>query len=473
MTTTTVVWLGRDLRLDDNPALRDAASAGAVVPVFIWSPAEDDGWSEGTAARWWLHRSLESLDHDLRKRGSRLFIKEGPAAKALVAAAKECGAGTVSWNRRYEPAALRQEASVRSALEAAGLRAVVCAGNVLFEPEEIRTLNGGPYRVFTPYWNRCAASPGPAEPCGKAGALRLPAKPPKSAALDSLGLTAKSGVAAGMAKAFEPGESGARRDFETFLAGPIRSYAENRNLPASDGGSRLSPRLHFGELSVQRVWREALGGDPSAKGGFLGELGWRDFGRHVLFHYPHTPDSPLDERFKSFKWRRDAAGLKAWKLGMTGYPLVDAGMRELSGTGFMHNRVRMVTASFLTKDLLIDWREGARWFWDALVDADLASNTLNWQWAAGCGADAAPFFRIFNPVEQGRRFDATGAYTRRWVPELAALPDRWLHKPWEAPAEVLAAAKVVLGKTYPAPIVEHKAARERALEVFGASRIKP
>lgn len=466
---TTLVWLGRDLRLADNPALIDAAAAGALVPIFIWSPQEEGEWAPGAASRWWLHHSLKSLERDLIKRGSRLIVKRGPAAVALVAAARECGAEAVAWNRCYEPAALRREQAVRGALGAAGVSAQAHEGNVLFAPDAIRTLSGGPYRVFTPYWNRCGAEAGPAAPRGEAGRLRLPASLPKSLPLDKLGLLPKVAWASGLGDAFTPGEAGARRDFESFLAGPIRGYAADRNFPASGGGSRLSPRLHFGELSVHRVWREALGGDPAAKGGFLGELGWRDFGRHVLFHHPATPDSPLDPRFASFRWRRDAKGLAAWKKGLTGYPLVDAGMRELWATGFMHNRVRMVVASFLTKDLLIDWREGARWFWDTLVDADLASNTLGWQWAAGCGADAAPFFRIFNPVEQGKRFDAAGAYTRRWVPELAALPDRWLHQPWEAPAGILAQAAVTIGETYPAPIVDHKLARVRALEVFGAS----
>lgn len=469
MMETTLVWLGRDLRLADNPALIDAAAAGAVVPVFVWSPEEDGPWSPGAASRWWLHHSLDSLGRELRRRGSRLILKKGPAAKALVEAARECGAGAVAWNRLYEPAALRREQGVLGALAAAGVRARAHEGNVLFAPDAIRTLNGGPYRVFTPYWNRCGAEEGPAAPRGEAGPLRLPAKLPKSLPLEDLGLRTNAPWAAGLMNAFTPGEPGARKDLEAFLAGPIQGYADGRNFPASGGGSRLSPRLHFGELSVGRVWREARGGDPAAKGGFLGELGWRDFGRHVLFHHPETPESPLDPRFASFRWRRDPKGLEAWKKGLTGYPLVDAGMRELWSTGFMHNRARMVVASFLTKDLLIDWREGARWFWDTLVDADLASNTLGWQWAAGCGADAAPFFRIFNPVEQGKRFDADGAYTRRWVPELAALPGRWLHQPWEAPADALAAAKVSVGRTYPAPIVDHKAARVRALEAFGAS----
>lgn len=465
----STLWLGRDLRLDDNPALQAAAAAGPVCPVFVWSPEEEDGWAPGAASRWWLHHSLAALDKDLRARGSRLIVRRGPVAAALLSAARECAAAGVHWNRRYEPASLKTEEQLLAALAAAGLHARAQEGNVLFAPQSIRTQSGGPYRVFTPYWNRCGAETGPAAPCGAPGSLRAPARWPAGVTLESLQLLPKQNWAGGLTKAFTPGETGARRELENFLAGPLRGYAEARNLPGLQANSRLSPRLHFGELSVRRVWREALGGDPAAKGGFLGELGWRDFGRHVLYHFPDTPGAPLDRRFAAFGWRRDAQNLDAWKRGRTGYPLVDAGMRELWSTGFMHNRVRMVVASFLTKDLLVDWREGARWFWDTLVDADLASNTLNWQWAAGCGADAAPFFRIFNPAEQGRRFDADGAYTRRWVPELKNLPDRWLFKPAEAPPAALAAVGVVLGRDYPAPIIEHKAARERALEVFGAS----
>jgi len=464
---TTIVWLGRDLRLADNPALKEAAAAGKIVPVFIWSPGEEGDWAPGAASRWWLHRSLEALDRDLRRRGARLIVRRGPTAKALVEAARECGATAVSWNRRWEPAARAVEARVVAALRTAGIEESAHGGNLLFAPDAVKSLTGGPYRVFTPYWNRCGALAVPAAPCGEAGALRRPAKFPKSVALEGLGLLPKRSWDAGLAEAFTPGEAGARAALKTFLRGPVESYAQARNIPALPGTARLSPRLHFGELSVHRAWKEAAGGDPAAKGGFLGELGWRDFAHHVLHHYPETPEAPLNARFRSFAWRRDPAGLEAWKRGLTGYPLVDAGMRQLWATGWMHNRVRMVVASFLTKDLLVDWREGAAWFWDTLVDASLANNTLGWQWAAGCGADAAPFFRIFNPTEQGRRWDPEGEYIRRWLPELARLSAADIHAPWEAAPLDLAAAGVILGESYPWPIVDHKAARIRALGIAG------
>jgi deoxyribodipyrimidine photo-lyase len=437
---TTLVWLGRDLRLGDNPALQRAACEGAVVPVYVYDARE-----HGAASRWWLHRSLASLAAGLKARGATLVIKEGPPAKALLEAAKDCGAGAAAWNRVEEPGARKAEEEAAKALAAEGLSCSVFPGNVLFAPEAVKTKTGGPYRVFTPFWNRCGDLPPPAEPCGEPGPLKTPSKAVRSIPLDRLGLMPKLRWDGGLEETWEPGEPGARKALEAFVAERLRGYKASRDLPAGDETSRLSPRLHFGELDIRRVWKACGGGDPSQKGGYLGELGWRDFGVHVLHHFPSTVAEPLDARFKAFRWRKDPKGLKAWQQGMTGYPLVDAGMRQLWKTGWMHNRVRMVVASFLCKHLLVDWREGAAWFMDTLVDADLASNTLNWQWSAGCGADAAPFFRIFNPAEQARRFDPDEVYIRRWVPEYGT-------------------------KDYPAPIVEHKAARQRALDAFGAGR---
>ncbi len=438
----TLVWFRRDLRLDDNPALAEAAARGPIVPVFVHSPDEEAPWAPGAASRWWLHRSLEALELSLRKRGSRLILRRGPAAEALRGLARETGARAAVWARVWEPAARIQEARVRATLEDAGVECSDHPANLLFEPADVRTLEGRPYRVFTPFWNRCAQMKGPKAPAGPAPSLRGPAKAPASVPLDDLGLLPRVPWHRSLEAAFTPGEDAAREELTRFVSGPLRDYREDRGCPAKDGASRLSPRLHFGELSVSRIWREAAAGagHPGEKGGFLAELGWRDFGAHVLHHFPETADRPLNPHFEGFPWRRDERGLEAWRRGLTGFPIVDAGMRQLWSTGWMHNRARMIVASFLSKDLLIDWREGARWFWDTLVDADLASNTLGWQWAAGCGADAAPFFRVFNPTEQSKRWDADGAYARRWIPEYD------------------------LG--YPEPMLDHAEARERALRVF-------
>jgi deoxyribodipyrimidine photo-lyase len=326
--------------------------------------------------------------------------------------------------------------------------------------------------VFTPFWKHCLTQPDPEPPRPAPSSLPAPNVWPRSARREELKLEPILDWAAGLRRAWQPGETGARLQLERFLKTALPTYSELRDRPDQPGTSRLSPHLHHGEISPREIWhalaeRAATALQPAWRSSqFLTELGWREFAHHLLFHFPTTPEQPLRTEFRRFPWRKDAALLKGWQQGRTGYPIVDAGMRELWATGFMHNRVRMVVASFLVKDLLLSWTEGARWFWDTLVDADLAQNTLGWQWSAGCGADAAPYFRIFNPVSQGEKFDPQGAYVRQWCPELAALPDEWLHSPWEAPADVLASAKVILGRTYPEPMVNHTIAREVALEAF-------
>ncbi len=438
----SLVWFRRDLRLEDNPALAAAAARGPVVPVFVWSPEEEGASAPGAAARWWLRRSLESLDARLKERGLSLVVRKGPAASVLAALARETGAKAAAWSRVWEPALRLQEKSVAAALTGAGVEVLEQRANLLFEPDSVRTLDGRPYRVFTPFWARCAQSPAPPAPSGQTPALKPAAKRPKSVPLDELGLLPRIPWHLSLEKHFTPGEPAAREALRDFLRRGLADYRTARDFPAREGVSRLSPRLHFGELSALRVWKEASGGagSPGEKGGFLSELGWRDFAAHVLHHFPETVAAPLDRKFESFRWRRDDEGLRSWRKGVTGFPIVDAGMRELWATGWMHNRVRMIVASFLAKDLLVDWREGAAWFTDTLVDADLASNTLGWQWAAGCGADAAPFFRVFNPSEQLKRWDPDLAYVRRWIPEYD------------------------LG--YPEPILDHAEARARALVAF-------
>lgn len=466
---STIVWFRQDLRLDDNPALVEAAARGAVVPVFILSPQEEGAWPPGGASRWWLHRSLESLAGALRERGSRLIVRRGSSLESLREIVAATGASAVFWNRRYEPESIERDARVKAALRGDGLEAESFNAALLREPWLVRSGTGGPYRVFTPFWRACCAIGDPIEPV-ETPVLRAPASWPSSLEVGELDLLPSVDWTKGMSACWTPGEAGARRRLDRFLDEAIDGYAEGRDRPGAELTSRLSPHLHWGEIGPRRVWHEtrrrARGGSASMRASaekFLAEVGWREFAHHLLYHFPKTVDHPLRPEFERFPWRRDDAGLRAWQRGRTGYPLVDAGMRELWSTGWMHNRVRMVAASFLVKHLVLPWQSGAAWFWETLVDADLANNTLGWQWTAGCGADAAPYFRIFNPVAQGERFDADGAYVRRWVPELARLPDEFIHQPWEAPMPVLRSAGVALGESYPRPIVDHREARDRAL----------
>ena len=390
----------------------------------------------------------------------------------LLALVEETGAGAVCFHRRYGPDDRRDQEALIDALESRGVEARGFNGSLLFEPWEIEKKGGGPFQVFTPFWKACLAREEPAEPAPAPRTLRAPKKWPRSEALRSFGLEPRIDWAAGLREAWTPGESGARKQLERFVNGPLADYQEGRNRPDRPGSSHLSPHLHFGEVSPRRVWHAAKKRRARTRSAsksvdtFLSEIGWREFAHHLLWHFPDTVDKPLRPEFGKFPWRRDRRMLEAWQRGRTGYPIVDAGMRELWNTGWMHNRVRMVVASFLVKDLLIPWQEGARWFWDTLVDADLANNTMGWQWTAGCGADAAPYFRVFNPVLQGERYDPDGDYVRRWVPELGKLPPRWIHRPWETPDSVLADAGVRLGKDYPRPVVEHDVARDRALAAY-------
>ena len=479
---TSLVWFRLDLRLADNPALQAAVNrGGAIVPVYIHAPEEEAPWAPGAASRWWLGQSLAALDERLRGAGSRLIISRGPSLQALRSLLKATGAGAVFWNRRYEPAVLARDAGIKDALSSEGAVVETFNSALLYEPWTIQNRTGKPFQVFTPFWRYCLGGPEPARPLPAPRRLPAPPKWPKSRALAELELEPRINWIDGLRAAWRPGEVGAAGRLREFLTRRFDDYPEQRNRPAQPGTSRLSPHLHFGEIGPRQVWH-ALKQAAAKRGGalerwrdsqFLAEIGWREFAHHLLYHFPRTPAEPLRAEFKNFQWRRDAAWLKAWQRGRTGYPIVDAGMRELWHTGWMHNRVRMIVASFLVKDLLLSWQEGARWFWDTLVDADLASNTLGWQWTAGCGADAAPYFRVFNPVSQGERFDPAGGYVRRWCPELSKLPDKYLHQPWSAPAEVLAGAGLNLGRDYPLPVVNHAIAREVALEVFAKSRRAP
>jgi deoxyribodipyrimidine photo-lyase len=481
----SIVWFRIDLRLADNPALPAAIKrGGAIVPVFIHAPEEEAPWPPGDASRWWLYQSLSALEAQLRAVGSRLVIRRGPTLEALRRLVRETSARAVSWNRRYEPAVIARDAKVEEALRRDGLVVESFNAALLHEPWTVQNQSGKPFQVFTPFWKHCLKQPDPAEPLPAPKHLPAPAQWPKSLALDELELEPEINWTEGLRAAWRPGEAGAEENLQKFLTQAFAGYSDQRNRPDVAGTSRLSPHLHFGEISPRQIWQavrrhaekgtrrvgDRRSGDDWRNSQFLAEVGWREFAHHLLHHFPHTPAEPLRAGFKMFRWRKDAAFLKAWQKGRTGYPIVDAGMRELWTTGWMHNRVRMIVASFLVKDLLLSWTEGARWFWDTLVDADLAQNTLGWQWTAGCGADAAPYFRVFNPASQGEKFDPRGDYVRRWCPELAKLADEWLHEPWHAPGETLAHAGVELGRDYPEPLVNHALAREIALEAF--SRIK-
>jgi len=413
----SIVWLRLDLRLADNPALQEAVQRGGpVVPLFIHAPEEESPWEPGGASRWWLHQSLAALDADLRAAGSRLIIRRGPTLDTLRAVVKETGAGAVVWNRRYEPVLMARDAKIKEALRDDVLVAESFNAALLHEPWTIQNQSKKPFQVFTPFWKHCLTKPDPAEPLPAPTNLPAPSKWPKSLALDELELEPKINWADGLRAAWQPGEAGAIANLNRFLSKAFDDYANQRNRPDVTGTSRLSPHLHFGEISPRQVWhglrrmavKRGLPVECWRGSQFLSEIGWREFAHHLLFHFPHTPTEPLRADFKKFPWRKDAAWLRAWQKGRTGYPIVDAGMRELWATGWMHNRVRMIVASFLVKDLLLPWQEGTRWFWNTLVDADLAQNTLGWQWTAGCGADAAPFFRVFNPNSQGEKFDPHG-----------------------------------------------------------------
>ncbi len=478
---TAILWFRRDLRLTDNPALSAACERSRhVVALYVHAPEEDGEWAPGGASRWWLHHSLLRLDESLRARGGRLTIRCGASLETLLAVARETGAERVYWNRLYDPARVAHDTQLKAALREAGLECESFNAALLHEPWEARTGQGGPYRVFTPFWKSCAARlDALPRPLAAPQVIAHAPAPIATLALDELNLLPRIRWDTGLRETWQPGEAGALAQLESFADGPISCYGEGRNRPDRPETSRLSPYLHFGEIGPRQCLaaaRNAVAERPAAQAsadGFVREIGWREFAHHLLHHFPHTPAAPLDTRFDAFPWQPDDAWVEAWQRGRTGYPIVDAGMRELWHTGWMHNRVRMIAASLFTKNLRQPWLKGAQWFWDTLVDADLANNTLGWQWTAGCGADAAPFFRIFNPMLQTERFDPERIYLRRWLPELVRLPDRWIHCPWEAPAAVLADAGVELGRSYPRPIVDFRTSRAAALAAYGSIRTPP
>lgn len=471
-----VVWFRQDLRLADNVALTEAVKTGhPVIMLYIFDEQQrTDQWRRGAASRWFLHHCLEAFDKACHKAGNRLVILKGDARDVLVRLTRESDAQAVYFNRQYEPFAIERDRVVVAALRQQGVDCHDYNSSLLFEPGTIATAQNEPYKVFTPYYRTCLTVPPPDAP------LPAPKKLPhftdaiESVALEELALLPTIPWDAGFKDYWSPGEIGAKAVLNKFLDGALATYKIGRDRPDFDGVSTISPYLHFGCIGPRQIWHAvkhaAAASDEKSMAEsadtYLKEVIWREFAHHLMFHFPHSVDKPLRSEFSHFPQKADAALLQAWQKGNTGYPIVDAGMRQLWHTGWMHNRVRMIVASFLVKDLLAPWIEGAKWFWDTLVDADLANNTLGWQWSAGCGSDAAPYFRIFNPVLQGKKFDPNGEYVRKWVPELKNVPDQYIHSPFTAPPLVLRGFGVTLGEDYPLPVVDHSVARSKALEAF-------
>lgn len=464
--SVALVWFRRDLRLQDNPALQAALDAGHVpVPVYIHAPHEEGDWAPGGASNAWLHRSLAALDADLRARGSALVLCQGDSQAELERLIEQTGAVAVYWNRKYEPATQPRDAKIKRELREQGIEAESHSGSLMFEPWDVATQQGGPYKVFTPFWRNALTRlqlPAPTRVPD-----RLPAHTAGGETLDAFGLAPSIPWDRQFWDHWQPGEAGAHEALTVFIDGALNGYREQRDLPDRVGTSLLSPHLHFGEIAPWQIVRR-LQGERSASrdadiDGYIRELGWREFSYHLLHHFPQTPDHNLNPRFDQFQWAKpDADALRAWQQGRTGIPIVDAGLRELWATGYMHNRVRMIVASYLCKHMRQHWREGARWFWDTLVDADLANNTMGWQWVAGTGADAAPYFRIFNPVTQSQKFDPQARYITRWVPELAALPLKARFAPWQSPQLLAEHAPA-----YPAlPLVDLGEGRDAALAAY-------
>ena len=469
MSSVTILWFRQDLRLEDNPALAAAIVRGAVLPVYIFDSGEKHPWAMGGASRWWLHHALNDLIESLVKRQSTLQVLSGEPSVVLRELVQRYNADAVYWNRRYALHHIEQDSDIKAGLRDDGVEVKSFNASLLIEPWEIASQSGGPYKVFTPFSKAVLKNsiPQPAQVPLDSAQWVDPKEAAQANRLEALGLIPEIPWDEGFYKAWQPTREGALANLDRFIDESIEGYADDRNLPWLKGTSALSPYLAFGQIGPREI-AERVEAKREEKGGcvFFSEILWREFAYHILFHFPHTTIEPLQAKYEKFPWKECPEDLQAWEKGQTGYPIVDAGMRQLWTTGWMHNRVRMIVASLLVKHLLLPWQEGAMWFWDTLVDADLASNSLGWQWAGGCGADAAPYFRIFNPIIQGKKFDTEGDYVRRWVPELSKVPAKFIHCPWEASETQLKAWGVSLGEIYPYPIIEHSAGRDRALKAL-------
>ncbi len=480
-------WFRQDLRIKDNIALNTAASDSIVLPIYILDEINPERFKMGQASRVWLHYSLKQLNKELD--GKLLFFKGNPEL-ILAELSEKLNISEIYWNRCYEPWRIKRDSKIKEKLSNMGIKAHSSNGSLLWEPWEVAKADGTPYRVFTPFYRKgCLNATLPRKPIARPKDLNfipdtdLTITNLPTYNLDDLNLLPEWGWDKKIKDNWDIGEQAAKNRLNSFLKEGINGYKDGRNFPSQAYVSRLSAYLHWGEISPNTIWHAVQGSIITNNQNhgiqnknidtFLSEIGWREFSHSLLYHFPDLPTKNLQSKFDTFPWQENQRDLEAWQSGSTGYPIVDAGMRELWQTGYMHNRVRMIVGSFLVKNLMIHWHCGESWFWDTLVDADLANNSASWQWIAGCGADAAPYFRIFNPITQGKRFDPNGSYTRQYVPELSALPDKYLFAPWEAPDIILEEAGVELGKHYPKPICDLKLSRERALKAFSEIKVNP
>lgn len=463
--SSTIFWFRQDLRLADNPGLFEAVKNGSVLPIYIFD--DNDPFKMGAASQWWLHYSLKSLNQSL---DGQLNFYVGNALEVISKLIHKQKIQAVYWNRCYEPQRIEQDNSIEHQLKQDNIACEIFQSSLLWEPKEVLKSDGKPYKVFTPFYRHALSTPFSRDLFPAPKKVTFAKDPNNITTLDALKLLPCHPWQHSLEEACDVGEQAAQKKLHQFLKDGLLGYQKNRDYPARPNLSRLSPHLHFGEISPHQIWHalEAKGINKLKKDAdyFLRELTWREFSYSLLIHFPELPWKNFQPKFDRFPWKKNQTFLTAWQHGKTGYPIVDAGMRELWQTGTMHNRVRMITASFLVKNLLIHWHEGAAWFWDCLVDADLANNSVNWQWVAGSGVDAAPYFRIFNPVLQGEKFDPQGEYTCHFVPELKAMPKKFLFKPWEASETILENAGVTLGKNYPHPIVNLQESRDRALDAY-------
>ncbi|PEV58740.1 deoxyribodipyrimidine photolyase [Bacillus cereus] len=466
MQNKIIVMFQKDFRLYDNPALFEAVQSGEVLPVYV----QDETFSIGSAAKWWLHHAIIDVQKQLKALGSTLIIRKGNTQEEILSLIKQLDITAVYWNSCYDPDRLKSNQKMKMILEDKG---IICKGfnsHLLLEPWIIKKKDNTEYKVFTPFYNAFQKQVIP-KPISRVQSIKWGNSLPASLSVSELHLLPTIPWTSHMEAIWDPTEEGAYKTFKKFFSSKLVSYSEGRDFPDQNVHSMLAPYLSFGQISVKLMFHYLINKSTERQcslfekqvNSFIRQLIWREFSYYLLYHYPFTVYKPLNKSFEHFPWNKEEELLRVWQKGETGYPFIDAGMRELWQTGFMHNRARMAVASFLVKHLLIPWQEGAKWFMDTLLDADIANNTMGWQWVAGSGADASPYFRIFNPITQGEKFDKNGEYIRRWVPELRDIPNKYIHKPWEAPEHILQKSNIKLGNTYPYPIVDHKAARERAL----------